>query len=182
MAGGLFELRRDDITGWWVAVVVDREFNRARFAREAAAVHDFGGRCQNCQPPPNDGTRLRTLKPRAFTVAGSELDQRRRSGDKGDAGDDDAEDEELRLGLVGDVGSWETIVAPLEHHEPLGRERESVVIEMLRLARDRIRRAREEGGTRVPAGRAELGQAGRSDDQPPVPGRLRPAADPPSHR
>ena len=147
MAGGLFELRRDDITGWWVAVVVDREFNRARFAREAAAVHDFGGRCQNCQPPPNDGTRLRTLKPKAFTVAGSELDRRRRSEDKGDAGDD-AEDEELRLGLVGDVGSWETIVAPLEHHDPLGRERESVVIEMLRLARDRIRRARDEGGTR----------------------------------
>jgi UDPglucose--hexose-1-phosphate uridylyltransferase len=143
MAGGLFELRRDDITGWWVAVVVDREFNRARFAREAAAVRDFSGRCQNCDEAPNDGTRIRMLKPRAFTVAGSELDQRRREDDKDAA----PEDEELRMGLLGDVGSWETIVAPLEHHAALGDEREAVVIEMLRLARDRISLAREQGGT-----------------------------------
>jgi UDPglucose--hexose-1-phosphate uridylyltransferase len=144
VAAGLFELRRDDITGWWVAVVVDREFNRARFAREADLVRDIGGRCQNCAPPPNDGTRLRVLKPQAFTVAGSELDQRRHR--EGPA--EDGETDELRMGLLGDSGSWETIVAPLQHHEPLGRERESVVIEMLRLARDRIRRARDEGGTR----------------------------------
>ncbi|MEA2025584.1 MAG: hypothetical protein U9O18_02735 [Chloroflexota bacterium] len=144
MAGGLFELRRDDITGWWVAVVVDREFDRARFAREAGRVRDVRGRCQNCEPAPNDGTRLRTLKPRAFTVAGSELDQRRRDEDK--SAED--EDEELRLGLLGDVGSWETIVAPLEHHAPLGDETEAVVIEMLHLARDRVVRAREAGGTR----------------------------------
>ncbi len=144
MAGGLFELRRDDITGWWVAVVVDREFNRSRFAREAAPVRDVGGHCQNCQPPPHDVTRLRTLKPKAFTVAGSELERHRREEGRSDEGDDD---EALRLGLVGDVGSWETIVAPREHHAALGEERESVVIEMLRLARDRIRQARETGGT-----------------------------------
>lgn len=143
MAGGLFELRRDDITGWWVAVVVDREFNRARFAREAAAVRDFGGRCQNCDPDAGDHTRLRTLKPQAFTVAGSELDQWRRDEGKEVA----AEDDGLRLGLLGDVGSWETIVAPFEHHTPLGQESEAIVIEMLRLARDRIDRAREDGGT-----------------------------------
>jgi UDPglucose--hexose-1-phosphate uridylyltransferase len=140
MAGGLFELRKDDITGWWVAVVVDREFNRARFARAAEPVRDFSGRCQNCSPA-EDGTRLRTLKPQAFTVAGSELDQRR------EAEEDEASEDELRMGLLGDVGSWETIVAPLEHHAPLGQEREAVVIDMLRLARDRIVRAREEGGT-----------------------------------
>jgi UDPglucose--hexose-1-phosphate uridylyltransferase len=144
MAAGLFELRRDDITGWWVAVVVDREFNRARFAREAGPVHDLAGRCQNCAPPPHDGTRLRVLKPQAFTVAGSELEQRRRREGQGDEGEAD----ELRMGLLGDSGSWETIVAPLEHHAPLGSERESVVIDMLRLARDRIQRARDEGGTR----------------------------------
>jgi UDPglucose--hexose-1-phosphate uridylyltransferase len=143
VAAGLFELRRDDITGWWVAVVVDREFNRARFAREAGLVRDIGGRCQNCAPTPNDGTRLRVLKPQAFTVAGSELDQRRRREGSVENGDTD----ELRMGLLGDSGSWETIAAPLQHHDPLGRERESVVIEMLRLARDRIRRARDEGGT-----------------------------------
>lgn len=141
MAGGLFELRKDDITGWWVAVVVDREFNRARFAGEAAPVRNVSGRCQNCSVA-EDRTRLRTLKPQAFTVVGSELERRRRDEDKGTA-----DEQDLRLGLLGDVGSWETIVAPLEHHAPLSQEREAVVIEMLRLARDRIVRAREEGGT-----------------------------------
>lgn len=143
MASGLFELRRDDITGWWVAVVVDREFDRSRFARAATPVGDSRGRCLNCEAPPHDGTRIRVLKPKAFTVAGSELDQRRRDEDD----EDDSEDEHLRLGLLGDVGSWETIVAPREHHLGLGREREAVVIDMLRLARDRIVRARDAGDT-----------------------------------
>ncbi len=143
MAGGLFELRRDDVTGWWVAVVVDREFNRARFAREATPVRDFGGRCQNCEAGTNDRTRLRVLKPKAFTVAGSELDQRRREEGK----ESTAEEDELRMGLLGDIGSWETIAAPFEHHAPLGHESEAVVLEMLRLARDRIEQAREAGGT-----------------------------------
>jgi UDPglucose--hexose-1-phosphate uridylyltransferase len=142
MAGGLFELRRDDITGWWVAVVVDREFNRARFAREATPVSGFGGRCQNCDPT-NHSTRLRVLKPKAFTVAGSELDRRRRE----EGGESQADDEELRMGLLGDIGSWETIAAPFEHHRPLGQESEAVVIEMLRLARDRVVQARKDGGT-----------------------------------
>jgi len=140
--GGLFELRRDDITGWWVAVVVDREFNRSRFAREAASVRDFNARCQNCDPGPNDRTRLRTLKPKAFTVAGSELDQRRQA-----EGKEAPEDDDLRMGLLGDAGSWETIVAPFEHHAPLGAETEAVVIEMLRQARDRIVAARADEGT-----------------------------------
>ena len=35
MAAGLFELRKDPITGWWVATVVDRAFHRDRFARAA---------------------------------------------------------------------------------------------------------------------------------------------------
>ena len=32
MGAGLFELRKDAITGWWVATVVDRMFMRERFA------------------------------------------------------------------------------------------------------------------------------------------------------
>ena len=38
MAGGLFELRRDDITGWWVATVVDREFQRSQRYGNAFAI------------------------------------------------------------------------------------------------------------------------------------------------
>ena len=36
MSQGLFELRKDAITGWWVATVVDRTFARERFALAAA--------------------------------------------------------------------------------------------------------------------------------------------------
>lgn len=141
MAGGLFELRRDDITGWWVATVVDREFDRARFARPARPVSGRGGRCQNCESAPNDRVWLRVLKPQAFTVAGSELDER--SGERSES-----ESEELGMGLLGDVGSWETIAAPFGHHDAISDETEATVIEMLRMARDRIVRAREEGATR----------------------------------
>lgn len=143
MAGGLFELRRDPITGWWVATVVDREFQRARFARPARRMGTPDERCQNCTSAPDERAWLRVLKPKAFTVAGSEAEERERSSDRSD----EREAEELELGLMGDLGSWETIAAPHRHHDPLHRERESVVIDMLRLARDRIVRARAEGGT-----------------------------------
>ena len=143
MAGGLFELRRDEITGWWVATVVDREFDRARFARPARRVPTPDERCQNCASAPREQAWLRILKPHAFTVAGNEHQSRDRDGAKG------AEPavEEPGLGLVGDVGSWETIAAPFGHHAPLSEESEATVIEMLRLARDRIVRAREAGET-----------------------------------
>ncbi len=61
MAAGLFELRKDPITGWWVATMVDRAFHRERFARAAEAVI-HGGECQNCRQPPGDGVRHRVLK------------------------------------------------------------------------------------------------------------------------
>ncbi len=47
MPAGLFELRKDDITGWWVATVVDRAFHRDRFALAALQIDD-GGECRNC--------------------------------------------------------------------------------------------------------------------------------------
>jgi galactose-1-phosphate uridylyltransferase len=143
MAGGLFELRRDDITGWWVATVVDREFQRARFARPARRMGTPDDKCQNCRSAPNERAWLRILKPQAFTVAGSEQREHDRGTDK--AAD---EADEMPLGLLGDVGSWETIAAPFRHHQPLQDESEATVIEMLRLARDRIVAAREAGGTR----------------------------------
>ena len=57
MSQGLFELRKDAITGWWVATVVDRTFDRERFALAAAPVNDRGD-CFNCRIPPGDGIRL----------------------------------------------------------------------------------------------------------------------------
>ena len=75
MAAGLFELRKDAITGWWVATIVDRAFHRDRFALAAVKVDD-GGRCQNCHEPPGEGVRLRTLKDFAFHVVGTEAEAR----------------------------------------------------------------------------------------------------------
>jgi UDPglucose--hexose-1-phosphate uridylyltransferase len=137
VAGGLFELRRDDITGWWVAVVVDREFDRQRFALPAAAAEQPGSGCQNCEAAPHGGVWHRILKPQAFTVAGSE----REAQDRGVA------DREPGLGLVGDVGSWSTIAAPKGHHGRLAEEPEAIVIEMLSLARDEVAAAQRREGT-----------------------------------
>jgi len=138
MPGGLFELRRDDITGWWVAVVVDREFDRSRFALRAATVGSPERRCQNCEVAIGDGVFVRTLKPQAFTVAGSEKEWR--EGRR-------AREQEPGLGLLGERGSWGTIGAPRGHHEPLASESEEIVIELLAAARDQLRAARRMGGT-----------------------------------
>lgn len=134
MPGGLFELRKDEITGWWVAVVVDREFERERFARAAERAGPDPERCPNCLQPPSDGVRVRTLKPLAFTVA---------SADGADDGQTpEREGQEPGLGLVGDCGSWQTIVAPRGHHGTLARESPSVVEEMLARAREAIVQSR----------------------------------------
>jgi UDPglucose--hexose-1-phosphate uridylyltransferase len=146
MAGGLFELRRDDITGWWVATVVDRQFERARFARPARRLATPEEACQNCRPASTEHAWIRVLKPQAFTIAGGQPPLRARDAAAPDTSD--ADTEERRLGLVGDVGSWETIVAPFRHHAPLAEEQRAIVIEMLALARGRIRTARQQGGTR----------------------------------
>ncbi len=144
MAGGLFELRRDDITGWWVATVVDREYDHARFARPARRLATADGECQNCRSAPNERAWLRVLKPQAFMLGteasvGLAAAGRERTRDANPAPDENTT--EMALGLLGDVGSWETIVAPFGHHAALNDESERIVIEMLTLARERIRHA-----------------------------------------
>lgn len=139
MPGGLFELRRDDITGWWVATVVEREYDRSRFAQRAEPIRPDGGGCQNCDRAPHDGVWLRTLRQQAFTIAGSQREHEA-------VGREDREPGQERLGLLGDVGSWATIAAPRGHHERLDAAERSTVITMLALARDQVRRARDEPG------------------------------------
>ena len=133
MARGLFELRRDAITGWWVAVVVDREYDPARFRRPARSLGQPTDECPNCSQPPGEGVRVRVLKPHAFTVAGTEREAR-------ETGTDERNPE---LGMVGDAGSWQTIVAPPGHHEPLAEASPEVAFEMLVRARDAIATARD---------------------------------------
>jgi UDPglucose--hexose-1-phosphate uridylyltransferase len=142
--GGLFELRKDDITGWWVAVVVDREFDRARFALPARQIGSEQTRCQNCDLSLTpDRVWVRALKPQAFTIAGSEREWRAGSRDSSNGdGREGRDGRDPELGLLGDVGSWQTIVAPREHHAALPDESEWIVREMLTLARDQIEAAR----------------------------------------
>lgn len=126
MSAGLFELRKDPITGWWVATIVDRDFDRSRFARPASTIDD-GGDCQNCRLPAGEGVRVRVLKDYAFHVVGTE-----------------GERDELERGIaqisVSDAkaaGSWRTIAAPPHEHRSLAQAGE-VVEEMLALARDAV--------------------------------------------
>jgi UDPglucose--hexose-1-phosphate uridylyltransferase len=126
MGAGLFELRRDAITGWWVATVVDRQFQRGRFSVAAAPVDDEGA-CQNCTQPPGGGVRTRTLKDFAFHVVGAQ---------------DEAREMEQSLAQVAmsharAAGSWRTIVAPPGEHRPI----QTVGSEMLRTMLTVVRKA-----------------------------------------
>ena len=129
MSAGLFELRKDPITGWWVATIVDRDFDRSRFARSAAPIDD-GGDCQNCRIPGGDGVRLRVLKDYAFHVVGTEED--RDELDRGIA--------QLTVADARAAGSWRTVAAPPGEHRPLAQVGETAE-ELLLLARAAIAEA-----------------------------------------
>lgn len=131
MAAGLFELRKDPITGWWVATVVDRTFHRDRF-RLAAETIDDGGDCQNCRTPAGDGVRLRTLKDFAFHVVGTEADARALERNL----------DQVAIGQARAAGSWRTVAAPPGEHRPLQAVGQAMVGEMLRTCRDAIVQSR----------------------------------------
>ncbi|NJD27020.1 MAG: DUF4921 family protein [Chloroflexi bacterium] len=129
MSAGLFELRKDPITAWWVATIVDRDFDRRRFALPAGPVDD-GGDCQNCRLPPGEGVRLRMLKDYAFHTVGTE--EERRELDRSVA--------QVAISNARAAGSWRTIAAPPGEHRALPAVGE-IAEEMLAQARDAIRDA-----------------------------------------
>ncbi|HEY5628049.1 MAG TPA: DUF4921 family protein [Candidatus Limnocylindrales bacterium] len=136
MSQGLFELRKDAITGWWVATVIDRTFARERFAQPAAPVPDRGD-CFNCRIPQGEGIRLRVLKDFAFTVAGTEEEVRARSGAVA----------QVSLLDARAAGSWRTVVAPPGEHRALHAVGSSTIEELLARCRDEIVIARKAGAT-----------------------------------
>jgi UDPglucose--hexose-1-phosphate uridylyltransferase len=135
MSAGLFELRKDPITGWWVATIVDRDFDRSRFARPAMPVED-GGDCQNCRLPEGDGVRLRVLKDYAFHVVGTEQD--RTELDRSFA--------QVTVSGARAAGSWRTIAAAPGEHRSLAQVGEAAEA-MLGLARDAVAEAARVGQT-----------------------------------
>ena len=136
MAAGLFELRKDPITGWWVATVVDRAFHRDRFARPAEPVDD-GDDCQNCRLPAGAGIRLRTLKDFAFHVVGTNDDARELDGTLA----------QVALSQARASGSWRTIVAPPGEHRPLHAVGNEIIEGLVGRARTAIADARSTAQT-----------------------------------
>jgi galactose-1-phosphate uridylyltransferase len=136
MTAGLFELRKDPITGWWVATVVDRAFHRDRFARPADPVDD-GGDCQNCRLPAGVGIRVRTLKDYAFHVVGTDEDARQLDGNL----------VQVALSQSKASGSWRTIVAPAGEHRPLHAVGNEIIEGLVGEARSAIAAARSVGQT-----------------------------------
>jgi UDPglucose--hexose-1-phosphate uridylyltransferase len=137
LAGGLFELRKDPITGWWVATVVDRAFHRDRFARAAEAIDDRLFGCANCSTPEGDGVRIRMLKDFAFHVVGTGEDAREL--DRGIA--------QVALAEARATGSWRTIVAPPGEHRPLHSVGNELIETLVGEARAALAEARELGQT-----------------------------------
>ena len=136
MAAGLFELRKDAVTGWWVATVVDRAFHRDRFARPADPIDD-GGDCQNCRLPAGDGVRLRTLKDFAFHVVGT--GEQARELEQSVA--------QVSIGDARASGSWRTIVAPPGEHRPLHAVGSETIVALLSGARAAVADARRTAQT-----------------------------------
>ncbi len=135
MSAGLFELRKDAITGWWVATVVDRTFHRDRFRLAAGQVG--GDDCQNCREPAGDGVRMRTLKDFAFHVVGTEEEARRIDRDLA----------QVALEQARSSGSWRTVVAPPREHRPLQAVGGAIAGQMLRACRDAVAGAERSGQT-----------------------------------
>ena len=137
MSAGLFELRKDPITSWWVATVVDRQFHRDRFARAAEPVDDRVFGCANCSSPPGDGVRTRMLKDFAFHVVGT---------------DDDARELDRNLAQVALAqarasGSWRAVVAPPEEHRPLHAVGTEIIVGLVDGARTALADARQSAQT-----------------------------------
>ncbi len=132
MAAGLFELRKDPITGWWVATVVDRAFHLDRFARAAEPVDDHLFGCANCEAPEGGGVRVRMLKDFAFHVVGTDVDARDLDQGLG----------QVALAQARATGSWRTIVAPPGEHRALHAVGNEVIEAMLCEARDALVTAR----------------------------------------
>jgi len=127
---GVFELRRDPVTGWWSAIVTDRSFEHSSFAVEALPVE--GSHCRHCdEAPPEDDDRVRrvTLRTDAFHRI------------------DPAKDQAAQMAMSeveASSGSWEILVGPRGHHERLAEARPQLAINMLRGLRDAMRQIGEQ--------------------------------------
>ncbi len=132
-----FALRKDPLTGLWVATVVDRAFDRDRFARAAEPVDDRVFGCANCSTPDGGGVRVRMLKDFAFHVVGTGEDAREL--DRGIA--------QVALAEARATGSWRTVLAPPREHRALHAVGNELIETLLVHARDAVAEAKSIGQT-----------------------------------
>lgn len=123
----MFELRRDPVTGWWSAIVVDRAFEHADFAVDATPIE--GTHCRHCDEAPEDddeSVRRVTLRSDLFETV--------------PAGRDWSPQVELIPDETPDRrGSWEIVVGPRGHHERYADANPHLAEKLLRHARDVMR-------------------------------------------
>ena len=120
---GVFELRRDPVTGWWSAIVADRAFQREAFEIPAQPVE--GTHCRHCDEggpdEPPDLVRRVALRSQAF----HRIDSTKSSA------------AQLSLSEVERAtGAWEILVGPRDHHERLADSSPQLAGALLRAARD----------------------------------------------
>ena len=165
---GLFELRKDAITGWWVATVVDRTFERERFALRSAP--DRGSR-RLLQLPHPAGRRDPDADPQGLRVHG----RRHRGGGPG----------ARRAGGPGHHGRRPGGGRVADGRRAAGASTGRCTPSAATSSRaccgaaaDEIVASRAGRADAVPPGRPELGRAGGRPHEPPVLRPLRPAPDP----
>ncbi|MEY4389078.1 MAG: galactose-phosphate uridylyltransferase [Chloroflexota bacterium] len=168
MSGGIWELRRDEITGWWSATVVDRAFDPGRFAAERLSA-ERDATCANCAAAEQEGVTRRLLRQGAFHAVGTRSDAAH-----GESGF-------LTLSSMGQAGSWSTLIAPRGVHGELDEVPVGLVADLLVAVREQLRAARDAGATAyVQVVRNAAAQAGAMSDHlcldlydlPQVPHRL----------
>ena len=168
MASGLFELRKDPITSWWVATIVDRAFHRDRFARAAEPVDDRLFGCSNCAAP-GDGVRTRMLKDFAFHVVGTDSEARELESDHGLA--------QVSLAQARATGSWRTVIAPTGEHRPLHAVGSELIENLVTCARDELATAGEDSQTEyLTVGDRSTGSGPSSNARKPRTGSIRSGA------
>jgi len=120
-----------------VATVVDRAFDRDRFARAAEPVDDHLFGCANCSTPDGPGVRVRMLKDFAFHVVGTDEQARQ------------LDDSVAQVSLLDAraSGSWRTIVAPPGEHRALHAVGMETIVALLARARTVFVDARETAQT-----------------------------------
>jgi UDPglucose--hexose-1-phosphate uridylyltransferase len=124
----VFELRRDPVTGWWSAIVVDRSFEPASFTVEAAPVE--GTHCRHCDDDPAgaDGDHAAVRRVVLRADAFHRIDSSKDSASQ------------LSMSEVASSGgSWEILVGPRDHHERLADASPRLALNLLRAMREAMR-------------------------------------------